>query len=517
MPAPGIVNIINFIRAYEPRDPELDLLEPVVRQIELVQANNLPATWLLQYDTLLDDRFVSLLKSQLDTRQEVGAWFEVMQPLVERAGLVWRGRYAWDWHSHVGFSIGYTPFERERLADVFMSEFRRIWGYYPASVGSWLMDAHLLGYLADRYHVQASCTCKDQWGTDGYTMWGGYYSQAFYPSRENAFMPAQTIEMQIPIPVFRMLGSDPIYQYDVAATANGQRVITLEPIYTGDGGGGDPAWVRWFFKTTFTTPALSFGYAQVGQENPFGWPAMRAGYSDQIALVAEWQKAGRLRVATLADTGRWFCERYPVTPASDITALEDWRHQGHASVWYCSRFYRMNLFWEGDRCWVRDIHLFDERYAERYLNTVCANKDCTYDTLPVVDGLLWGARLEPVVLDQNGCPQPLRGGQATVTEQDADTLVVDWPLCEGGSLSISCSTDRIMFESTLPRWGLWLHWADDKPTAISEITPQVLVFQHEGFHYRVGCISGEINTNPSGSGIFFSADGHSMELDLGIR
>lgn len=513
----GIVNIINFIRAYEPRDPELDLIEPVVRQIELVQANSLPATWLLQYDTLLDDRFVSLLKGQLDARQEVGAWFEVMQPLVERAGLVWRGRFPWDWHANVGFSIGYTPIERERLADVFMAEFKRVWGYYPASVGSWLMDAHLLGYLADCYHVQASCTCKDQWGTDGYTMWGGYYSQGFYASRNNAFMPAQTAREQIPIPVFRMLGSDPIYQYDVSATANGQRVITLEPVYACDGGGGDPAWVRWFFKTTFTTPALSFGYAQVGQENPFGWPAMCAGFSDQIALVAKWAQAGRLRVSTLADTGRWFRERYPLTPASAITALEDWRNQGHASVWYCSRFYRLNLFWEGDRCWLRDIHLFDERYNERYLKTVCADKDCTYDTLPVVDGLLWGARLEPVALGKDGTLQPLRGAQATVAELDADTLLVNWPLCEDGSLTIRCSPGQLRIEAALPRWGLWLHWVDDKTTAIYEITPQALAFKHKGFHYRVGCSSGEITTNPCGKGILFIPHDQRVELDLGVR
>lgn len=32
-------------------------------------------------------------------------------------------------------------------------------------------------------------------------------------------MPAQTREGQIPVPVFRMLGSDPIYQYGTTAWA----------------------------------------------------------------------------------------------------------------------------------------------------------------------------------------------------------------------------------------------------------------------------------------------------------
>ena len=78
-----------------------------------------------------------------------------------------------------------------------------------------------------------------------------------------------------------MLGSDPIYQYDVRSSeSNGQEVVTLEPVYCGNGGGGDPDWVRWFFDVMFRAPCLSFGYTQVGQENPFGWPAMeKAGAS----------------------------------------------------------------------------------------------------------------------------------------------------------------------------------------------------------------------------------------------
>lgn len=50
-------------------------------------------------------------------------------------------------------------------------------------------------------------------GDGGYTIWGGYWNQAIIPSRVNAYMPAQTEEGQIPVPIFRMLGSDPIYQY----------------------------------------------------------------------------------------------------------------------------------------------------------------------------------------------------------------------------------------------------------------------------------------------------------------
>lgn len=55
--------------------------------------------------------------------------------------------------------------------------------------------------------------------------------------------PAQSDGMQINTPIFRMLGSDPIYQYDFGLDLNMgatdiQGVVTLEPVYTGNSGGG---------------------------------------------------------------------------------------------------------------------------------------------------------------------------------------------------------------------------------------------------------------------------------------
>jgi len=44
-------------------------------------------------------------------------------------------------------------------------------------------------------------------------------------------MPAQNEKNQLPVPVFRMLGSDPVRQYDQGVSSNGQGVITLEPVY----------------------------------------------------------------------------------------------------------------------------------------------------------------------------------------------------------------------------------------------------------------------------------------------
>ncbi|MDD4192192.1 MAG: hypothetical protein PHI28_12730, partial [Mangrovibacterium sp.] len=193
----------------------------------------------------------------------------------ENAGMNWRGRYPWDWHADVGFSTGYTPQEREKLVDVYMNDFKKIYGAYPKSVGSWFIDAHTLNYMYQKYGIIASCNCKDQIGTDGYTLWGGYWNQAYYPSLKNAYMPAQHEENQIPVPIFRMLGSDPIRQFDAGLGSNKQGVISLEPVYKG--GGGDDAWVNWYFRQFVGGEPMAFAYVQTGQENSFTWMSWRKG------------------------------------------------------------------------------------------------------------------------------------------------------------------------------------------------------------------------------------------------
>src|SRR5581483_3474477 len=229
--APKIVNIVNFIRLLEPRDAAITqdvLYQTVVKQVAIMRKNKLVGTFLLQYDALMDPRYQSLLRSLPKDSFEIGAWWEIPQPLVEKAGLPWRGRYPWDWRANIGFSTGYTPAQREKLIDVYMADFKSIFGYFPQSVGSWFIDVHSLRYMYEKYHIVASSNCKDQYGTDGYTLWGGYWNQAYYPSTINSYMPAQNKQHQIPVPIFRMLDSDPVRQYDTGLDTARQSVITLE-------------------------------------------------------------------------------------------------------------------------------------------------------------------------------------------------------------------------------------------------------------------------------------------------
>jgi hypothetical protein len=388
-----IINIINFIRGLEPRPGRnIDLVEPVREQISLMKKYKLKGTFLIQYDAMCDKTYVDMLRG-LDSEQfSIGVWFEVVQPLAEKAGLKWQGRWAWDWHAHCGFSVGYSIEDREMLIDILFEDFKARFGYYPKSFGSWAFDAHTLDYATKKYGLDAACNCKEQWGTDGYNLWGGYYGQGYYPSRANALCPAQTLEGQINTPVFRMLGSDPIYQYDSKLDINRtkgslgiQDVITLEPICKKEGG-GIPSWVDWYFSQNYSGNCLSFGYSQAGQENSFGWLNMKDGLEYQFKKISELIEEGKLEAETLEETGKWYKKNFLQTPATTIVSLSDWKENKRRSVWYSSKSYRINLYAENNLFWIRDIYLFKEDYKERYLDGICTTNELLYDNLPLVDG-----------------------------------------------------------------------------------------------------------------------------------
>ena len=380
-----------------------------------------------------------------------------------------------------------------------MSKFKEIFGTYPTAVGSWFIDAHTLQYMADHYPVIASCNCRDQVGTDGYTLWGGYWNQAYYPSKVNAYMPAQTKEGQIDIPIFRMLGSDPINQYDSRIGEPVQGVETLEPVYIE--GGGNPEWIDWFFDMLISGPCLAFQYTQVGQENSFTWPAMKQGLEYQIPLVDSLSKAGAIDVLTLSEAGKWFKENYPLTPATSVVALEDIKPAGRKSVWFDSRFYRANLVWEDSTLRFRDIHMFDERMESPYVKYQGTSTQCLYKTLPVVDGFNWSTASQVaglrLVRMEGDSLIPVLVGAPQVEQATQGELTTVTPILEGGTCRIVFNEDSIqIFLSDLAsgaaQYGFVLSASKDKQVTLpfTGVDSTSVRARVKKVDYRIDCLAG---------------------------
>lgn len=484
--SPRIVNIINFIRYTEPRSakPLEDVLyQTVVSQAEDLRSKNLIGTYLLQYDALIYPPYQELLKEEKARGCEIGAWWEITQPHVEAAGMTWRGRFPWDWHAHVDFSVGYNQAEREKLVDVYMEKFKEIFGEYPKSVGSWFIDSGTLEYLYEKYSIEASCMCKDQVGTDGYTLWGGYWNGAFYPSRVNGYMPAQTVEGEIPVPVFRMLGSDPIYQYEATVGGGVQSVESLEPVY--EGGGGNPDWIDWFFRMFTKEPHMGYNYVQVGQENSFTWRQMAKGFVAQTARLKDLAEKGDVRIETLLQTARWFKDKYPVTPPTTVITTEDTRGNGLKTLWFNSRNYRANLLWNSEGLKFRDIHVFDEDLRSEYRDHPDTLPVFRYETLPIVDGCLWSSYENMAGL--RFVAPGFVGTDPEFTVLDGGNLQrIIWPAADGKAKFIIELTEndvKINLKGKTEPWCLELSTLPGVDLPFKDITPSAITASMFGRKY----------------------------------
>lgn len=528
-----IVNIINFIRGCEPRSKnDSYLAETTINQIRQAKEFGFPVTWLIQYDAMQHAGLVEVMKKELDATHEIGIWLEIVQGLVEKAGLKWRGRHPWDWHANVGFSIGYTPAEREQLIDAFMAEFKKVWGRHPDSVGCWFIDAHTLAYLQGKYGLAASCNCREQFGTDGYGLWGGYWSGAYYPSKKNSLLPGQTVAGQIPVPIFRMLGSDPIYQYaseiepanfyeGYGGAGRTQDIITLEPApLHPDCGGSNQEWIRWFFRNNFSEPVLSLGYAQVGQENSMGWDAIKAGLTEQFRQLKTLREQGVLTIQTLAESGRQFKRQFQVSPPTAVCCLEDWKQEHRAAVWYMSRFQRLGFLVDDNQLYLRDWQLYDENYPEPYLNTQCHETHCLYDAMPIMDGFRWrapgkgkGKLREPfrTLSLPSSIGFRLEGGPGRivqVTEKKGLALSIEWH-DQLGTTMITCSEEKLCFYFPNDRSAIKMIFDSTEPEGTSlSFSGSSVKYRHGDFLYELEVVSGLIEPDAR----LFHADGNNLQL-----
>lgn len=520
---PKIVNIINFIRLCEPRKEEVThevLYQTVVKQVEMMKKYKLGGTFLLQYDALLDEKYQQLLKPLSDSEFEIGAWWEIPQPLVENAGYKWRGRFPWDWHANVGFSTGYSPEEREKLVDTYMEDFKKIFGYYPKSVGSWFIDAHTLNYLQEKYGIVASCNCKDQIGTDGYSMWGGYWNQGYYPSKKNAYMPAQNEENQIPVPVFRMLGSDPIRQYDAGLGSKHQHVVSLEPVYAK--GGGDSIWVHRYFEQFVNGVCMEYAYVQAGQENSFTWNRMKKGFEIQIPLISKLREENKIKVETLKETGQWFRKNYKTTPATSVTINEDLNGGNSKTVWFNSRFFRANLLWEDNTLRFRDIHIFNEELTSDYLTKKGTSTKCFFFTLPFVDGFNWsnadeiaGLRFKTIL---GGKEKLIEGGTPIISDSIPGNLNIIWPLKNKENRIVIDFDEKgvsIKMESNdSSNWFLDLASAKNASLPFNKISNHTTKCSFKGMDYKVTTNKGVFSEPGNGTDLRILPENNTIRFSL---
>lgn len=389
----GHANIINSIRFDHG-------ITTVVGEMTEILKRKLPATWLLQYDALTAGPYVDYLQTTMDKSHEVGLWFEVNRRHCEDAGVRFRGELPepentqdtenWDHHSQAMMSCGYSQKDRIKLIDTMMETFKQIWGKYPASVAAWYIDSFSLKYLADKYKIVASANCKDQWGTDGYSFWGAPYHAFYYPSTTNAMSVACGGECRIHVPIFRMLGNDPVNARNAGLETNGQPVLTLEPACRQ--GGGNPAWVKHYFDMIFQESTRPFGYVQIGQENNFSWDAIKEGFCFQLDEIMRRRDEGQVIIETLEATGRFVQSQYRMTPVGVLNANINLAGGENRAVWYHSTNYRAQVLYSQTGMAIVDLYRYLTVDVEPHYSSPLNLWTGTFMALPMIDSFLFGSR-----------------------------------------------------------------------------------------------------------------------------
>ena len=146
-----VVNILNFIRGEDWRYTHEMLHQTFINTLELCKKYPMPYTISLLYDALINPDYTTPLLENKDPNMEVGLWLELSRQAVENAGLEWNEEHDWTWHVNPGMLLGYNQPDREKIIDELMNRFKSVFGYYPASVGAWVIDTHSINYMKEKY------------------------------------------------------------------------------------------------------------------------------------------------------------------------------------------------------------------------------------------------------------------------------------------------------------------------------------------------------------------------------
>ncbi len=436
----NVFNVMNFVRACDERDVNYrqTLFNVTKRELELVNEFDIENTFLLQYDVLYDERYVNLFKENITDKTELGLWLEIVEPLTSDCDMTYESEngWKWDWHIIPGLPMGYEPKDRAVLLTQAMKKFKETFGFYPKTVGGWLIDTFSINFLSENYDIDAFCICRDQVNTDAYTLVGGYFNAAYYPSKNNMFTPAQTAQFQGKSPVFRLLGPCPINNYDGIKFLPEDKkhignVYTLEPVW---GMGADENCVEWMFKTYFENESLGFSCLQLGQENSFTEPDFLPSLKMQLEKAVEYVKNGKAEFKKYCDTGKLFKSIYSKTPTTCVCALDNWNSKDTQSVYYQSQNYVANIFRNDKTVFIRALYLFDEKIKDYYFDEKCTRFDAVYENLPIVDTVIWQKDKSEnigIILDSNA-------NSFNASRLKNDALSVEW-----GNKKIELYPDKI--------------------------------------------------------------------------
>jgi len=236
------------------------------------------------------------------------------------------------------------------------------------------------------------------------------------------------------------------------------------------------------------SPTLQFAYAQLGQENSFGWTVMEPAYERQMKKLVPLRKKGMAHVETMGETGQRFKAAFRETPAQAQIMLKD--SFGNTdiqdrTVWYQTRFYRGNLHFHGNLPFLRDLTVYVDSLEQPFLRTPTTSHDVEQRMPAVLDGYHWST--------SPGSADPGAGGFFLVdgrrltmsgepkVKESRRNLEVEVSLEAGGTLHVAFEERQLRAWLTGRSGELTLSFEwDVKLAALESVQPKLATYRSDG-------------------------------------
>ncbi len=388
----SFVSIVNPVRGEDFwQEKNQSSLIAVEGEMKILQKFNLPATWLIRFDALSNQKISDLLKTP--PSHEIGLFLEITPTWAKEAGVKYHSGE--NWHTAgSAFLTGYERNEREKLIDSAFSKFNEVFGFYPTSVGAWWIDSFSLDYMQKKYAVTAALIVSDQYTTDNYQIWGQYFGTPYYPAKNNALHPASSLENKLPVVMMQWASRDPVNGYGDGVEQSTFSIQANDYIdYHNLNTDYFSALVDIYTKQQFN----KFGHLVVGLENSYSWEKYGKEYENQITVLADKQKNKEFRIVSLKDFSSWYTNRFPGLSPEHLIAAEDPLKTYKKVVWYMNPYYRVGWFINQDGSVFRDIRQYISGGEEPCFLKKCSELNFATFATRVLDDVTYGHKW---VIDQ---------------------------------------------------------------------------------------------------------------------
>lgn len=348
-------------------------LEFAKRQLDFFTKNNVAATFVLRYDALIDKKFTSLFKQYRSSFFEYGIFLEITPRLAREADVVYQGTDERWYRAQYAYLVGYSKEERKKLIDTVMSAFKRQFGTYPKMTGGWMIDTYSAEYLSDTYGVENHEITREQWGTDGYALYGGSILSSYIPSKNWLFTPAGTQENSSRLHILRQTLSDPVRNYGDLTSG-----YTSQPNDYGRTKNFD------YFKHLIKQVAdYSQPVAILGLEN-----SLDKKYQD------EYEKQIKYVLSVIDKDGAILPKDIPETKKINYLSGVDYSDRAFRSHWIETPKYRLRLIEKNDQVQITDLRVFDEARKDPYYDVAAGAKTAFWEIPYVFDSSKEGSHKE---------------------------------------------------------------------------------------------------------------------------